>query len=112
MTIYYPETNEPGGDDASSSSFSLSLGSKAQASLADYVGKLYSSRNYQFMPPPNIQIDSNMIVDYQRHMVVCRGGKKPCASGFELGFIVLMRSSTHLGVARIHTTINPLCERS
>jgi len=104
----YPETNEPGGDDASSSSFSLSLGSKAQDSLADHVARLYSSRSYQFMPLPNMQKDSNMRVDYQRHRVVGRDGEKPYASGFELGFIVLMRSSTHLGVARIHETIKPL----
>ena len=104
----YPGANEPSGDDASSSSFSLSLGSKAQDSLADHEARIYSRRSYQFTPLPNIQKDSNMSVDYQRHKVVARDGEKPDASGFELGFIVLMRSSTHLGVARIHKTIKPL----
>ncbi|QVL55394.1 MAG: hypothetical protein KFB95_08810 [Simkaniaceae bacterium] len=103
-----PEHNEPSKDETSSSSFSLSLGSKAQDSLADHVASIYPNRNYQFTPLPNIQKDSNMEVGYQRHKVLDRNEEKPYASGFELGFVVLMRSSTHLGVARIHKTIEPL----
>ena len=104
----YPEHNEPSKDETSSSSVSLSLGSKAQDSLADHVASIYPNRSYQFTPLPNIQKDSNMGVDYQRHRVVGRGEEKPYAGGFELGFVVLMRSSALLGVARIHNTIEPL----
>ena len=104
----YPESNSQSEDDTSSSTFSLSLGSKAENSLPDHVAKTYPNRRYQFTPLPNIQKDSDMRVDYQRHMVLGRGEERPYASGFELGFVVLMRSSTHLGVARIHQAIEPL----
>lgn len=92
-------------------SFELFIGENAHATLSQYVKKEFPERNYHFheLKSP-VAIDPALEVGSSSSMVVPIEQGSPYVRSDHSGVVVLMKSSTHLGVACVHHDIKPFKE--
>ena len=85
----------------------LYLGAAAQDHLKEQAKAELPHLTFNPLPS-NFSEDSHLAIGSSRFKVIPIKEGKPCSIGFEVGVVILMRSSTHLGVARLIHDIQPL----
>lgn len=92
-------------------SFELFVGENAHATLSQYVKEEFPERDYHFheLKTP-IALDPAFEVGSNSSIVVPIEEGSPYVRSDHSGVIVLMKSSTHLGVACVHHDIKPFKE--